>query len=71
MSRAGSCSHRNITEDGVRVDRDGPRRFVFVLATCRDCGQRLQQRWEMTRRAAGWFPANSKWPVTDQSQGVA
>ena len=49
--------HRHITEDGVRIERDGPKRWAWVLATCRDCGQRLEQRWELSRRHSfGWQP---------------
>lgn len=52
-------NHRNITEDGYRVVREDGKRWAYVLGTCRDCGQRLSQRWEMRRneRQTGqWYP---------------
>jgi hypothetical protein len=47
------CPHRNHDEDGWRVERDQGERVCYVLATCRDCGARLQQRWLM-KRGGDW-----------------
>ena len=40
-------NHRHLDPDGWRVDKSGDAAQYAMLFTCRDCGRRLEQRYEM------------------------
>ena len=66
VTRPRRCptAHRHVTEDGYHVEKSrnrrtgGVHRVCYVLATCRDCGARLVQRYEM-RRSGEWCDRES------------
>jgi len=51
------CRHLRVIPDGVRLERkheaDGVRRYLFELATCRDCRHRVQRSWQI-RHPGQW-----------------
>lgn len=47
-------NHRNVTEDGWRVEKSldasgAMIRHAWVLSTCRDCGVRLEEAYKLKR----------------------